>query len=210
MQSIQDMISEYCQETGLAHTENREGGYGVVFHDEGEFIPMRDLGYSGRLGFYRLSAFPDVANEASYNTWTIHPIRERHPDPDHPWQPYALLDSDGFGYILGERWQVEELLPVLKAFLDDGVVDEPIDDDDEALGTRWLTISEAVEEAHAFDSEKYTLTESTDYRIRQAARRGNWLENGKAKQDSSGRWKFHARRFRGWLVANRGRTNDIA
>ena len=112
--------------------------------------------------------------------------------------------------MLGERWQVEELLPVLMAFLEHGEMDGPIDDDDEALGTKWLTISEAVEAAHAFDAVKYPIGESTDYRIRQAARRGNWLENGKAKQDSSGRWKFHARRFRGWLVANRGRVNDVA
>lgn len=210
MPDLQTLVKQYIRDTSLAHEETRGDVRGVVFHDEGEFIPYRDLGYNTTYGFYRLSHLPNVENEAPYATWTIHPVAERFPDPDHPWQPFALLDSGGFGFLLGERWQAAELLPVLQAFLERGESAEPIYDDDEAFGYRWLTISEAVQVAHEFDAEKYPLDGKADYRIRQAARRGNWLENGSARQTDSGRWQFRADRFERWLDINRGRTNDRA
>jgi hypothetical protein len=210
MKDLQQIAKQFIKETGEAHEETRGHIRGVVFHDDDVFIPYTELGYNSEYGFYSTAISPDIESEATYLTWTIHPVKERHPDPDRPWEPFAILDSGEFGYLLGERWQVAELVTVLQAFLERGEMSEAIDDDDEALGTRWLTISEAVEEANAFDPDKYPLDGSTDYRIRQAARRGDWLENGRAKQDSGGRWKFHARRFRGWLVANRGRTYDVS
>lgn len=42
----------------------REDEIGVIF-DDGEFIPYSDLGYSGDIGFFRLSETDGVANEAA-------------------------------------------------------------------------------------------------------------------------------------------------
>lgn len=206
-ESIQDLISEYVQDTGLARLETQGGVRGVLFLDENEFFPWRDLGFNHEYGFFRLSAFPNVTNEAEYATWTIHPVEVRQPEDDN-WQPCALLDADGFGFLLGERWQVEELLPVLQAFLERGETAEPIDEYDEALGERWFTINEACNQAHEFDPDKYPLDDNLSYRIRQVARRGNWIERGIARQTGTGTWLFHNRRFRHWLIQNADRQYD--
>jgi hypothetical protein len=52
------MISDYIQEGGMARLETVDGVGGVLFMDEGEFIPWRDLGYNPTYGFYRLSHLP--------------------------------------------------------------------------------------------------------------------------------------------------------
>lgn len=206
---LQTIVKHFVKETGTAHEETRNNVRGVVFHDEGAFIPYTELGYNVEYGFYSTVLFPDVANEAVYRTWTIHPIRETDPHAGPDDQMFALLDSGGFGYVIGQRWQVAELLPVLRAFLERDETGEEIDDDDEAFGYRWLPISEAVQVAHEFDAEKYPLDGKAGYRIRQVARRGKWLENGSAKQ-IAGRWLFRADRLERWLEVNRGRTYDRA
>ena len=42
----------------------REDEIGVAF-DDGAFIPYADLGYSGDIGFFRLSESTDITNEAA-------------------------------------------------------------------------------------------------------------------------------------------------
>lgn len=195
MKNIREHIREYEAETGLAGRTVQNGRAGVLFLDEDEFIPFADLGLNHDLGFYRLSQFPDATNEAdSANDWTVHPVVT-----DDNWRAYALLDSDGYGFLLGENWQMADALAALRAAVEHGVMAEPIHDDAEELGTRWLSIAEACQEAHAYDPDEYPLDDNLSYRIRQAARRGTI--SGTA-QGPSGRWKFQARRFRHWLVNN--------
>ena len=124
-------------------------------------------------------------------SWTVHPVIS-HDD----WEAYALLDENGIGFLIGERHEVQSAINALIAALD-GILAEPIKEDDESLGTRWLSISEACHEAHAYDPDAYPLDSNLAYRIRQAARRGALTG---AYQGPSNRWKFQARRFRHWLA----------
>lgn len=124
--------------------------------------------------------------------WTIHPVVAA-----DGWQTYAILDGNGFGYLVGEKWQVAELAATLGNFLATGLASEPIADDDEALGGRWLSIAEAVAAANGYDPAEYPLGEKTANRIRAAIRRGRI---GGVAQDASGRYKFPAGRFRYWLT----------
>lgn len=62
--SVDTMIDEYIRDTGTAKRVYQGGRAGVIFLDEGEFIPLTDLGYNTNIGFYRISRFPDVKNEA--------------------------------------------------------------------------------------------------------------------------------------------------
>lgn len=62
---ISSVIQAFITDTGgEAHWENRSGEWGIVFHDENEFIPLSDLAVNKRLGFYKISLFPDVINDA--------------------------------------------------------------------------------------------------------------------------------------------------
>lgn len=195
---IQDLISDYIQDSGMARLETVDGVRGVLFLDENEFIPWRDLGYNSTYGFYRLSHLPNVENETEYATWTIHPLINN--DPDDDWRPFVLLDSDGNGILLGDRWQVEELLPVLQAFLERGVVDEPVDD--EVIGVKYFTIAEACEEAYGYDPIAYPYhTPEEQDRLRRRLQRN--IQRGNlwgVKQDPQNRYKIRASAFRGWLV----------
>jgi hypothetical protein len=196
--NIREMMVRYVNE-GNARFDVQDGRAGVVFLDENEFIPLEDLNYNRQLGFFRVSAFPDAEQEAdSSNPWTLHPVVVADPRND-PWRPYAILDPDGYGMLIGDKWNVVELHQALGVFLEKGLLSEPILDDDEALGWRWFTINEAIEEAHRYDPDEYPLGETTAQRIRMAAQRGairGW------KQTESGRYKFSASRFRHWLVKN--------
>lgn len=197
MTNIRDEIIRYIQDTGEAHIEGRAGVAGVVFHhDEREFIPFNDLGLNRTYGFYRLSDLPAVKSETTNeNPWTLHPVIPA--DRDGNWRPYAILDGNGFGYLVGEKWQVAELVAMLGNFLATGLASEPIADDDESLGVRWLSIAEAVAAANGYDPAEYPLGEKTANRIRAAIRRGRI---GGVAQDARGRYKFHAGRFRYWLT----------
>lgn len=193
MQNIRDHVREYAQETGLTLRTVQNGQAGALFLDEKQFIPFADLGYNRKLGFYQISQFPDVQNEAdSGNDWTVHPV-----ESSDGWQAYALLDDDGFGFLLGEDWQAADALAALQAAVVGGKFAEPIPEDAEELGHKWLSISEAALAAHDYDPDEYPLDDNLQPRIRQAARRGTL---GGAAQDPTGRWKFQARRFRHWLV----------
>lgn len=197
-ENIRDLVLQYINDTpGAARFDVQAGRAGVTFLDENEFIPLADLAYSSEIGFYRLSQFPDVEPQTTNeNPWTLHPVTPVW--RDDPWRPFALLDPDGAGFLLGERWQVAEVVEALQLFLQRGLLSEPIGEDDEALGHKWLSIAEAVAEAHAYDPDEYPLGGTTSSRIRQAARRGSI---GGAVQNG-GRWKFQGRRFRSWLVKN--------
>lgn len=63
IQTIRQMIADYIRDTpNEAKLVN--DGLAVVFRDENETIPLTDLGYNSKYGFYKLSLFPDVTNEA--------------------------------------------------------------------------------------------------------------------------------------------------
>jgi hypothetical protein len=191
MKSIQKAIADYIAEGGGAVYATADGESGVVFTDENEFFAWEDLGLSKDLGFYRLSRFPDVANECAFYNWTVRPV-----ETADDWPGFAILDGDGYGFMAGERWQLEELYYRLRRFLRHGDFDEPIADDDEALGSVWYTINEAVHAAHDYDPAEYPLNERTAERIRRAAQRGTLAH----VQTDSGRYKFRAARFRHWLT----------
>lgn len=196
--AIQRFIAEDPQ---AARFELRDGRPGVFFTDDQVFIPLADLGYNSELGFYALSLSPDVTPDTTNEpAWTLHPVIPV--SRDDAWRPYAVLDPDGYGFLVGEAWQVAELAEALRLFLERGLMSHPIAEDAEELGTRWLTISEAMAEAHAFDPDEYPLNDNLAARIRQAARRGTI---GGVVQDNTGRYKFQARRFRHWLVKNQQR-----
>lgn len=195
---IQQLISEYAQETGLARVETRGVG-GVLFLDEMEFIPWADLGFNSTYGFFRLSALPDVPNETEYATWTIHPLEGSDQEGELMW---VLLDADGYGFLLGEKWQVAELLPVLAAFLEHGVHAEMVDD--EAIGAHYLSIAEACALAYEYDPVEYPYrTPNEQDRLRRRLQRN--IQRGNVpgvKRDPQGRYRIRASSFRGWLVAN--------
>lgn len=62
--TIEQMLDEYIQESRMGRYETKNGRKGIVFLDENQWIPIDDLGYSRELGFYQLSLFPHVQNEA--------------------------------------------------------------------------------------------------------------------------------------------------
>ncbi len=61
--TIREMITDYIRNT-IDKAALVNDGLAVVFYDENETIPLTDLGYNSKLGFYKLSLFPDVENEA--------------------------------------------------------------------------------------------------------------------------------------------------
>lgn len=132
--------------------------------------------------------------------WSIHPLIDSDKEGN---MMYVLMDDDGFGYLLGEKWQVDALLPVLKKFVETGQTDEPVDD--EVIGTKYYTIAEACQFAYEYDPLEYPYHDPADKdrlrrRIQQNIRRGNiWG----VKQDPQGFYKIRATAFRGWLVKNK-------
>lgn len=195
MTSIQKLISEFMEGGGAVYA-TANGKSGIVFTDENKFIEWRDLGYNSTLGFFRLSQFPNQPNETKHEHWTVHPLTLD--DPSDTWRPFALFDGDGSGFVVGERWQLEEMYYRIGRFLFYDELDEPIDQHDEGLGWRWYSISEAVQMAHEYDPDEYPRGERTAERIRRAAQRGTLTH----RKTQTGRYKFLAARFRGWLVRN--------
>ena len=62
--SIEKMVKDFIELTGLAKIIEQDGQQGVLFQDHKGFIPFDDLGYNRELGFYSLSQFPEVTNQA--------------------------------------------------------------------------------------------------------------------------------------------------
>lgn len=195
MNSIRQMIHEFIANGGAAQYATVGDESGVYFTDESpQFMPWSRLGYSETLGFYDRDQFPDHTATAIYDNWTIHPVVS----DDDGWEAVAALDEGGHGFLIGERWQAEELYHCLAAYLERGEAAEPLAENDEALGSKWLTINEAMIEAHNYDPAEYPLETKTAERIRRAAQRGSLAH----KKTESGRYKFPATRFRGWLRRN--------
>lgn len=185
------MIHEFITNGGAAQYATVGGQSGVYFTDESpQFLPWSRLAYSATLGFYDRDQFPDHPADAIADDWTVHPVVA-----DDGWQAVAALDAGGHGFLIGERWQVEELYHTLAAYLERGEADEALADDDESLGWRWLTMNEAILVAHEYNPDEYPLETKTAERIRRAAQRGSLAH----KKTESGRYKFPAARFRGWL-----------
>jgi hypothetical protein len=97
--------------------------------------------------------------------------------------------------MLGDRWQVEELLPVLQAFLERGEIDEPVDD--EVIGVKYYTIAEACEAAYQYDPTAYPYrTPEEQDRLRRRLQRniqrgnlwGNQERSTRTLQDSRHRF----------------------
>lgn len=173
-----------------AHFDVQAGISGIVFEDEGEFIPFSDLGYNPKYGYSRLSALPDVPSDCTNeNPETIHQIEE--PGDEEPM--FAWLDGDGDPHLIGEWWQVADLYAALGAALA-GQLAEPIDRLDPAWGNHY-TIAEAVKEAidYGYGNDATQMADT----IRAAARNGRIRG---AAQDQAGRWTVPASTFRGWLV----------
>jgi len=62
--SIEKMVKDFIELTGLAKIIEQDGQQGVLFQDTKGFIPFDDLGYNRELGFYSLSQFPEATNQA--------------------------------------------------------------------------------------------------------------------------------------------------
>jgi hypothetical protein len=62
---IKKILEEHIKSGEAIELETRGGQEGALFTDRDEFIPLDDLGYSGELGFFRISDFPFMDNEAA-------------------------------------------------------------------------------------------------------------------------------------------------
>lgn len=194
MKSIREMIDQYITETGEAHLEHRRGvGFGVVFHDEDQFILLSDLAYNSKLGFFQVSLFPDATREAEYQPpeptkWTTAVFTEQGGATSaDDYQMYAIIpDDDTNGFIIGEWPSVVAVYEALGRLIETRQADEQVDSLDERLGHPWLSVSEAA--------LKYTVPVDT---VRYAAREG-FIPMAQ-KQSERGDWRFPQRKFLWWL-----------
>ena len=192
METIRTMIDQYIRHGGSAQYATVGGEHGVLFtNDAAQFVPWSAIGYSQELGFFDSRQFPAESTTAAPPQYTIHPVSGA-----GGWQAVALIDEGGHGYLIGETWQAWELYHALGAFLHRHEAATPLDEDAEELGHQWLTVAEAVQLAHEHNAAKYPLTNATAETIRRAAQRGKI----KYSKGPGGRYKFHAARFRGWLL----------
>lgn len=189
MRDIRNLVQEFIAETGQAHFELRQGkGFGVVFHDEGEFILLSDLAFNSSLGFFKVPLFPDAEREAGYHdpppvdfttaVFTTHDGVEQYP-------MWAIIPNDGTsGFIVGEWPSVLALYQSLQRLVESNQADEQVNELDERLGHRWLSVSEA---AARFDVPVDT--------VRYAAREGHIPMT----QKEGNEWRFPQRKFLWWL-----------
>ena len=63
IQTIREMVNQFIRDNPNEAAFVNDG-LAVVFYDENETIPLTDLGYNREYGFYKISLFPDVENEA--------------------------------------------------------------------------------------------------------------------------------------------------
>lgn len=194
MKNIREMIEQYIAEAGEAHFEQRRGeGYGVVFHDENQFILLSDLAYNSQLGFFQVSQFPDQPREAEYippppTKWTTATwIEPGGPTETDDYQMCAIIpDDDTKGFIIGEWDTVLTVYETLGRLIETKQADEQVDSLDERLGHPWLSVSEAaLRFGVPVDSVRY------------AAREG-FIPMAQ-KQSERGDWRFPQRKFLWWL-----------
>lgn len=193
MRNIREMIEEYINETGDAHFEHRPEGYGVIFHDENQFVLLSDLAYNADLGFFQVSQFPDAPREAEYQPpepikWTTGVITEPGgPTEADDYKMWSIIPDDNTrGFIIGEWDSVLAVHAALSRLIESGHANEEVDSYDERLGRLWLSVSEA---AIKFDVPADT--------VRYAAREG-FIPMAK-KQGNE--WRFPQGKFLWWLNA---------
>lgn len=195
------MIDQYIKETGEAHLEHRRGeGFGVVFHDENQFILLSDLAYNSRLGFFQASLFPDQPREAEYQPpeptkWITAVFTEpggpTEADPQGglpgagDYQMYAIIpDDDTNGFIIGEWPSVVAVYEALGRLIETKQADEQVSEYDERLGRLWLSVTEAaLKFGVPVDSVRYAAREGF---IPMAEKQGN-------------EWRFPQGKFLWWL-----------
>lgn len=189
MNDIREMIQQHIEETGGAHFEHRRGeGYGVVFHDEGQFILLSDLAYNSTLGFFQVSQFPDEPREAEYQSpkparWITTVFTEH--DGNEKYKMWAIVpDDDAHGLIIGEWSSVLAVYEALGRLVETKQADEQVDSLDERLGHPWLSVSEAA--------LRFNVPIDT---VRYAAREGFIPMAKKQGRD----WLFPQRKFLWWL-----------
>lgn len=189
MESIREAVSDFITSGGMAKYATVGGVHGVFFTDDGEFIPWSRLGYSRELGFFDRQAFDDEQATAVSADWSVHTVTA-----DDGWQAVGIVDEGGHGYLVGERWQVVELLHALEAYLERGEASKPLPDTAEVWRTRvWLSIAEAVAEAKAAG-----VSISAEG-IRRAAQRGALA----SARGETGRYRFERTAFRRWLKSRK-------
>lgn len=102
----------------------------------------------------------------------------------HAYKMWAIIPDDGTdGFIIGEWDSVIAAHAALTWLIESGGADEEVNELDERLGTKWLSVSEAAREYGVPDKS-----------IRDAA------ANGRIKYSKfqNGLWKFPERTFRSW------------
>lgn len=161
---------------------------GVLFHDEGEFIPFSDLGYNAEYGFYRLSHLSQVVSDYA----TTSPYRVRALD-SRDW-PAWVLDVDRDLWLLGETWQVADLVQALQAFLATGqATGAPVDEYDPDWSVP-LSMADAVDYVVRHGWPHATAADT----LRRAAWDGRIPG---ARKDAGGkRWRFSRRGLDQWLA----------
>lgn len=159
--------------------------------DDQEFIPFYDLGYSPRLGYYRMSALPDVPSECTNeNPETIHPLVES--DDDAPL--YVWRDADGDLHRLGELHQAADLYNALGDLLCNfRCHPDPISEHDPAWGRNY-NMARSIEEAIAFGYGDNRVAIAAA--IRAAASAGRI----KGASRADGRWSIPPAPLRDWLA----------
>lgn len=97
---------------------------------------------------------------------------------------FAVLPDDmSNGLLIGELQDVLSLYKTLKQFIENDIHDSPIDNLDEQLGWKWLTITEI--------SEKYNIPVST---VR------TWPKRIAGSIKQHGRWYMPEARVRGLVT----------
>lgn len=176
-----------------AEFAQRNGEAGILFHDEGEFIPFSDLNYSNTYGYFRISQLPDIDRDCTNeNPETLHYGK----DFSDEWRPIIWADSGGTLSMIGDIWQVADLYQALGRLLMHGENDsEEISEND----TQWdymKRIDWAIREYRDFFGDSRPGAEIGNT-IRAAAHAKRiWG----CSQDSTGAWYFRPECFRGWLT----------
>jgi hypothetical protein len=112
-----------------------------------------------------------------YFEQTIHPVTT---DPDLPAMYYLVPGDGSRAYLLGELWEVRQVLDILQALVDQGTHDGPLDEDDERVST-WLTVKEAAQQSNV------------------SIRAVQWAcKNGRIEGAKPNPWRFSLRAFRRW------------
>ncbi len=125
-------------------------------------------------------------------TWTIHKLIESAPDEPDIDPLYAICPNDDTNcYVVGQRAELAELSNVLDDFFNEGIVADDIDNLDERLGWKWLSVTDAA--------KKYNLPVSTVRR---------WAPKIAGALKRYGRWTFPEARFRGRVVKRERRRKE--